>query len=148
MLTSNIALESPDLNAIEITVNDVTLDLNGHTIQGPHTGPPWGGSGNGIYANEKFNITIRNGRIWGFGGSGINLIASSQFALEGTGHCVNKIHVANNGTAGIYIYSGLVKNCTAIHNGFAGIQTYYSLVTDCICNKNYNGFYFSWYNFK
>jgi len=40
VLTNNLAVTDPNLDAIEIIVNDVTLDLNGHMIQGPHTGPP------------------------------------------------------------------------------------------------------------
>ena len=36
VLTSNLVVTDPATNAITIEVNDVTLDLKGHTIQGPN----------------------------------------------------------------------------------------------------------------
>jgi hypothetical protein len=137
VLTSNLVVTDPNVNAIEITTNDVTLDLNGHMIQGPHTGSPWGGTGNGIYAENRYNISVKNGKLWGFGGSGIHL--SSSFgdpSFEGAGHWIDKIQAANNGDLGIFIYGGLVTNCTANNNGNIGIITYNSTITNCTANNN------------
>jgi hypothetical protein len=133
-------VEDPNQKAIEITVNDVTLDLNGHMIRGPHTGPPWGGSGNGIYADKRYNITIENGRIWGFGGDGVYLgwTSSTQSDWARTGHCIKDIQSANNGSDGINLSSGLVTNCTLNNNNSRGIFARFSTVTNCIANNNNN----------
>lgn len=135
VLTSNLVVTDPNLNAIEITVNDVTLDLNGHKIQGPHTGSPWGGTGNGIYANDKYNLTIRNGRIWGFGGDGVHLY-STYPSNQGAGHRIEKIQAANNGKYGIKAYSCLISSSTTNNNNEAGIDATDSTITDCVANKN------------
>src|SRR5262245_9719378 len=51
-------------SAIVIATNNVVLDLNGHRIGGLAAGP--GTQATGIYANDRQNITIRNGTIRGF----------------------------------------------------------------------------------
>ena len=137
VLTSNLVVEDPNLDAIEITVNDVTLDLNGHTIQGPNAGP---GSGCGVYAVDKFSITVKNGRIYGFG-QGINLYsAPDNLSRKGAGHLVEGIQTANNYFNGIYINAGLVTNCTANNNETsAGIEAYNSKITLYTTNNNLNG---------
>jgi hypothetical protein len=137
VLTSNLAVTDPNQNAIEITVNDVTLDLNGHMIQGPHTGAPWGGSGNGIYALNKYNITIKNGRIWGFGGNGVMLDHwGGDPSAEGAGHYIEKIQASNNGDNGIDISVGVVNNCTFNNNGGYGINADDCTITYCMTSNN------------
>ena len=54
VLTSNLVVTDPATNAITIEVNDVTLDLKGHTIQGPNAGHI---SSVGIYAQNRYNST-------------------------------------------------------------------------------------------
>ena len=118
VLTSNLVVTDQDTNAITILVNDVTLDLNGHKIQGPGTA----GTGTGINAENKYSITIKNGRIWGFGGKGIS-IQSDPFdpSKEGAGHWIDGVQALNNGSGGIGITSGIVTNCTANNNNSSGI---------------------------
>lgn len=145
VLTSNLKVDNQDVNAIEITVNDVTLDLNGHKIQGPFTGPPFAGSGRGINAENRYSITIKNGKVWGFGTEGIYLHSSSGDPSEkGAGNWVDRIQAANNGTDGITVYSGLVTNCTANNNGDDGIVALDSTIADSVAhNNNYSGFVLS-----
>ena len=84
VLTSNLVVTDPNVNAIEITANNVTLDLNGHIIQGPNTGS---GTGSGIYSQNPYGITIKNGKVQEFGYYGIYLIGTS----EGEGNIVEDI---------------------------------------------------------
>jgi len=142
VLTSNLVVpaELPNINAIEITVNDVTLDLNGHKIQGPNTGT---GNGYGIYALGRYSITIRNGRIWGFGQYGISLSSNTvdDPTAKGAGHIVENIQATNNTWGGIYVMAGLVINCTANSNGTngyisPGIKVLNSTISHCTANKN------------
>ena len=44
VLTTNLIVSDPKVNAIEIKDSHVTLDLNGHMVRGPNTG----GTGSGI----------------------------------------------------------------------------------------------------
>ena len=106
VLTSNLVMsaDQPDTNAIEITANDVTLDLNGHMIQGPNTGS---GDGCGVYGYDRHTITIKNGRVWGFRDLGINLNAAPEhFSREGGGHMIQDIQAMNNAGGSIRIWGG------------------------------------------
>jgi hypothetical protein len=132
VLTSNLVVTDHGANGIEITVNDVTIDLNGHSIQGPATG----GIGGGINASDRYNLTIRNGRIWGFGTQGISLLNSIPGGQKGAGHVIEGVQVINN-YEGIVVSGGVVSNCVANNNKInAGIWAINSLVTNCIANKN------------
>ena len=81
-LAGNLTLVSVNNDAIQITANNVTLDLNGFTISGPvtcTTGPPFKcsatGTGIGIKdpTRSRRNITMRNGTVRGMGNAGIVL---------------------------------------------------------------------------
>lgn len=86
-LTSNLTVTDPNVNAIEIVADNVTLDLNGFAILGPG-----GGQGNGVKGTSS-SITVVNGSVEQMGGSGIT--------LRGTNLRVERIHAAINGNAGI-----------------------------------------------
>lgn len=131
VLTTNLVVSGPDVNGINIEVNDVTLDLNGHKIQGPGTG-----TGNGIYAENKYSITLRNGRVWGFG-RGIFLESSVQHpSLRGAGHLIEGIQALNNMSSGIYIHAGTVIDCIANNNENTGIFAYNAMLVNCTANNN------------
>src|SRR5436190_22647803 len=80
-LSGNLTVSDPNTDAIDITADDVTIDLNGFSIIGPtvcklQTGPPPitcspAGSGTGILTGNS-NITVLNGKIRGMG-TGLNL---------------------------------------------------------------------------
>ena len=139
VLTSNLVVTDPNLNAIEITVNDVTLDLNGHKIQGPSTGS---GNGNGIYALESYSITIKNGRIWGFGQYGVWLYSFGGPTEKGAGHIIENIQAMNNHWGGIYAAASLITDCIINNNGNPtgggfGIHAFHSTISRCTANNNF-----------
>jgi hypothetical protein len=124
-LSGNLTLLSVNNDAIHITVNNVSLDLNGFTISGPATcttGPPFKcsttGTGIGIKDPTRFrrNITVRNGTVRGMGNAGI--------VLPGVGMLIEDVHAESNAGvsgAGILIGDGAVLHCTAEYNAADGI---------------------------
>jgi parallel beta-helix repeat protein len=113
-LTTNI-LGASGANGITISSGNVTLDLNGFTVQGTP------GSLNGVYVSGGFtNIIVRNGIITGWtGGSGVmwnypNLPLPQNIVLE-------NLTVSANGV-GIYTADGgMVSHCRVQNNYQAGI---------------------------
>jgi hypothetical protein len=131
VLTSNLIVSDPNANAITIEVNDITLDLNGHKIQGPGTG-----TGHGIEADNKYSITIKNGRVWGFGSHGIYLYSSTAHpSYYGAGHLISGIQATNN-RYGIEMSGGVVTNCSANSNALAGFFVVNATVSNCTANNN------------
>ena len=100
VLTSNLVVTDPNLDAIQISSDYVTLDLNGFHISGPVTcsGPPGSiscsaGLGVGIGSTGRA-VDIRNGAVSGFGAGGLALADESR---------VSTLHVAANGATGIVV---------------------------------------------
>jgi len=83
-------------NAITVNINNVTIDCNGFKIGGLAAGV--GSQADGIRADARQNITIRNCGIRGFY-RGINLNA-------GAGHLVEDNRLDNNLSVGIQLYGG------------------------------------------
>ncbi len=119
-LTSNLTVARANTTCIEITSDNVTLDLNGFTISGPTVctaGPnnsvTCNPSGNGIGVNapSEGNVTVINGVVTGMGLDGIN--------LAGPGARVENIQAYSNGGYGIRTTSG--SNNTSSNNGGVGI---------------------------
>ena len=123
-LSSNLTVPDPNTTAIEITVDGVTIDLNGFAILGPSvcSGSPAvvscspTGSGRGISSSNS-DIAIFNGRIQGMGSDGIH--------LSGDHLRVEKIRAISNGVQGIFARSAAgdadVIACIGSNNGFSGI---------------------------
>lgn len=126
VLTSNLIVATG--NAININADNVTLDLNGHGIYGPGTG-----TGKGISAVNRYNITIKNGIVRGFY-FGIYLVNNADH--KGAGHRIEGIQASNNGNKGIYADHGTVTNCTANENGNDGIYASRSVVKGCNVRNN------------
>jgi len=126
VLTSNVTV-STNVNGIVINASDVTLDLNGHAIIGPGSG-----SGNGIYAFGKHNITIKNGTVRGFGKDGL-IISGTNLP----NYRVENIRVISNGINGMSTLRATIINCMAADNGQKGIFASSSTVINC--KANYNG---------
>ncbi len=92
---------------IEITASDVTLDLNGFTLTG--------GTGDGIKTTGALsNITIFNGNVRGWGGSGVNAQSATSGRYE-------RLHASGNALYGISVGGGLISDCTASANTHHGI---------------------------
>jgi hypothetical protein len=65
-VTSDLTLDVPDQNGIEVDANDVTVDLMGYSLIGPGSG-----HGDGIHMAGRINVEIRNGTVRNWGGNGI-----------------------------------------------------------------------------
>lgn len=127
-LTSGLVVPDVDTTAISITASDVTLDLNGFTIQGPVTctssgvctPPVLTGTGDGVSSTES-RIVVRNGIITGMGQHGID--------LDGGSTQIERVIVDQNAFMGIRLDAttagtqdgGSVSNSIVTQNGNAGI---------------------------
>ena len=115
----------PSVPAIQIDASNVTLDLNGFAVQRATNGS--GTSASGIVATntDQLNITVKNGVVQGFNGSGVD--------LSGLGHVVTDVRAEGNGFSGIHVaaYSS-IEHCTVTSNGATGI------VTDVACSLKDN----------
>ena len=134
-LTCNLASTSE--KALTIDANDVTLDLNGHTLQGTDPAADYG-----IYMNERKNIEIRNGTVRDFDFVAIDALGSDTSDIR-----VFNVSVINNNYGirlwGATTHSGgghIVKNCTAYEHVNSGIKVGPgSVVTHCTAHQNLNG---------
>ncbi|PYM96554.1 MAG: hypothetical protein DME04_01555 [Candidatus Rokuibacteriota bacterium] len=99
--------------AIEIQTNNVILDLNGFKLGGLAAGP--GTQAIGISADNRQNITIKNGTVRGFY-EGIRLNDSSGASL---GHVVENIRADQNTHAGIEVNGrgNLIRNNQVVATG-------------------------------
>lgn len=112
------------MDAIDVSVAGVTLDLNGFTIAGTSkTGTGVSGS---LSADE---VTVENGRITGF---------DSAVWLAGQSASIDHITANNNGTYGIFIGDGQVLHSTANQNGFGIALEHGGTVSNCYVSRNAN----------
>jgi len=123
VLTDNVTMTA-NLNCIQITADDVTLDLNGHTIKGTDDG-----SAVGIYGKDKFHICVQNGRVEYFGSDGIR--------LGDQAHVKNVMLHKNDGNGLKLGGRGIVQNVISTYNGKSGIYGGNScLVEKCVSSRN------------
>lgn len=109
ILQSNLKVTDPTVDAILVTANDVTIDLNGFAIEGPPMGPTSDGSA--IESLGATNVVVRNGHIRGFWEADAACIH-----LTGNGSRVEDVHV--NACGGIAIYvEGVVTRCEVTDSG-------------------------------
>lgn len=89
-LASNLRVTDIDTDAVQITIGNVSLDLNGWSILGPSNG----GSGIGVRVTDQFhfNVTVRDGTIEGFGGHGM-LVAHRSI--------IRNMHISRHGGLGV-----------------------------------------------
>ncbi len=119
-LTGSLSVASPDETAIQITANDVTLDLAGFRLRGPVvcSGPlpttcAASGSGRGVDGATARGVRVHGGNVMGFGGGGIVLGAHAQ---------VEDVVARSNAGSGIEVGVGsLVRNSVARGNGQRGV---------------------------
>ena len=118
-LTGNLNVPNAGTTAIEINADNVTIDLNGFSIQGPTRCSPRPvscsptGPGNGVHAVLRENIVITNGSIRGMGNLGIYLETKSVR--------VDKVNLVGNGGGAAALFGGSISNSVAEANGGAGI---------------------------
>ena len=99
-------------NGIEIAASNVTLDLNGFTLQGV------AGSLDGVFVSVfALGVAVENGVAAGWGGDGVDLLNASKSTLR-------SVRANGNGLAGLTIgFSSVVDACVASGNGSTGIST-------------------------
>jgi hypothetical protein len=110
-------------DGIDITADNVTLDLNGFSITGPVTctgtvGRPLpisscsgAGVGNGVFSSND-SIKLTNGSVVGF---------AVGIFLSGAGNLVEAVSAKFNISYGMNLLTGTVRNCSAIKNRGAGL---------------------------
>ncbi|MBN1478330.1 right-handed parallel beta-helix repeat-containing protein, partial [Candidatus Sumerlaeota bacterium] len=133
VVVANLTLTDLDTDGITIDADDVTVDLNGHTLTGP--GSAAGTSGNGIRAGDgglvsRSRITVHGGTVTGFRQRGIWLF--------GGRNVVRDMIVHDNGWDGINCEStALISDCIVTQSGLAGISAGAgSIISRCIAEVN------------
>ncbi len=123
-LTSNLESSSNTVDVINITADNVTLDLNGFAIIGPrsctgdNTSLNCSNSGMtaiGIEAVGRKNLVIRNGSVTGFD-TGVSLSS-----LNSRGNRVEYI-TADQNEFGIVVINGVADHCVANRNLDSGFS--------------------------
>lgn len=116
-------------HGIQITSGNVTLDLNGFSLEGV------AGALDGIIVSLSNNVTICNGVVRNWPGAGVSLTNSSSDGI------VRNINSASNGTVGIAVTNRTqVLGCVVANNPTAGIQAEVACrITDCIVSGNGRG---------
>lgn len=157
-LTGNLTVPA-GVMGIEITADNVTLDLNGYTVRGPVTClrnsstrivscSALDAFAFGIFSMQKDSV-VRNGSVRGFGAMGVYFTDSGSGSAENlrvshNGGMGIKIARGNmvgveaelNGTSGIVV-GGMATRCTARDNGGTGIQATYAQENMATGNHNY-----------
>ena len=138
-LSSNITVPDANTTAIEITADNVSLDLNGFTIRGPAACldpvvsgcPPPNILVAGVRSTGS-DTSIRNGTVTGSGGRGV--------FLQSDGGRVEGVIATNNLASGIEVTRGaIVLHSIARRNGSVGILAPTSLVIGNVAHANGGG---------
>ena len=135
-LSGNLTVPDRFTTAIEITADNVTIDLNGFSISGPTvcTHSSAGvtcvnhGNGHGVTGNHD-GLTVVNGTIRGMGAAGV-FLGGSDIHIE-------RVRAVSNGNEGIRIQgTGIVSGSSATLNRFTGIFTFSATVTGNFAESN------------
>jgi hypothetical protein len=118
-LSSNLTVPDANTTAIQVTGDNVTIDLNGFSILGPVVcvGEPVtscspNGPGAGIVTFSRMFVTVMNGTVRGMG---------AGIFFQGPAH-VEHVKAIGNGSFGIIATdTAVVTSSTAIQNGGDGI---------------------------
>jgi hypothetical protein len=132
-LTGDLFVSGTNTTVVEITADDVTLDLNGFSIRCLFLFTPCAGNGTGVGVNGSGmkNVTIVNGTVRDMASAGISLGRNAR--VEG-------IRAIDNGGVGILTQeSSLIKDSLASNNGGDGITLVgSSLVVGSVASGNTN----------
>jgi parallel beta-helix repeat protein len=127
-LQGDIATSIDTGNLIEITTDNVTIDLNGFKLGGLAAGTAT--TATGIFALDRINITIRNGTIRGFQRG----IALTQGGSTSSGHLVEHLLLEQNRFTGVFVQGtgNVIRNNNVVKTGLGGslIEANGILVTD------------------
>jgi alpha-tubulin suppressor-like RCC1 family protein len=129
-LTANVVCSGTSTTGIVVSANNVTLDLNGHSISTAASGAAYNPAVNnvGISASNCTNIAIRHGTISGFlYGILIASSANSHGIIDDTysyGHVIEDVNFSNNTVLGIQLQGGdsVIRRCQISNTGGSTIQ--------------------------
>ena len=107
-LNGSLVASAPVGASIEVSANDVVIDLNGHTLEA--SGP---NNAVGVRAIAGKNVTVRNGTIRGFAG-GLSL---GGFGAASSGYVAEKLRVEGSSAHGIRVQGGSVRHNLVIRTG-------------------------------
>jgi hypothetical protein len=126
-LTSDLAYQPADGNAISINANDVVLDLNGHKLDNLKAGA--GTVAAGIFASQRRNVVVKNGTIRGF--SRAIFINDSSPYMKSQGWVIEDIRADRSTYAGMVIWG---RDCLLRRNVVAatGGSTAYGPNADAV----------------
>jgi hypothetical protein len=144
-LSSNLVVPNENTTAIQINVNNVTIDLNGFAILGPNVCATDGvtvahpctrpGTGMGIDGGTAvpFNVEntrVMNGTIDGMGNIGVFANVNAR---------IEKMNISSSGSYGIYTFGGVILDTLVRGNGNVGIETTGAIIRDSrsIFNRGY-----------
>ncbi len=122
--TQNLTSAIASGNVITVGASDVTIDMNGFTLESLGSGDV-----HGIRADNRNNVVIRDGTIRRYAW-GITLVG-------GTGHLVEDVSLDKNWMAGVnvvHIDGGVIRNNRLVQPGNYGI--YLSSVSGCTVVNN------------
>ena len=141
-------LAFPSAHGINITADNVTLDLNGFTVYGNTEVGSW----DGIHAVNNKNITVMNGTVQDFFQDGVDLgvtqnnsvvinvrvLSNLQVGLRaGSNAVIRDCIVFNNTQIGIETGSaGTIIGCVSRDNGGDGIKTSNAVIENCTARSN------------
>lgn len=115
-------------DGITVKADNVTIDLDGHTLIGPGAS-----SGSGIFQTNTWqNLVVHNGSVSGWKGTEKGGIYSL-----GTGSHISEIQATLN-YDGIVVANnrGLINDCTANRNLNSGIFADYCIINRCNTSQN------------
>ncbi|MCA9309680.1 MAG: right-handed parallel beta-helix repeat-containing protein [Phycisphaerales bacterium] len=131
-LTGNL-VAAAGMDGLRIDSSDVTVDLMGFTIQGSGTAAGNTGIYSSALGDDYVHITIRNGFVTGWSGSGVY--------LGGEDNLLEDLVIADCGGAGAFISSGTtVQRCMVFNTTTSGLNlganstVESSIVADCGTN--------------
>jgi parallel beta-helix repeat protein len=121
-LNSNLETSIPTGNAITINVNNVVIDLNGRKLGGGSAGS--GTNAKGIYADQRKNITIKNGTIRGFY-YGVHFNDDYPYTTSQS-HIIEDIRADMNTFRGIVVFGrgNIIRNNQVVDTGESAITNY------------------------
>ena len=150
-LTASIAGQV-GLHGLRIDADNVTLDLNGFTLDGV------AGSMHGVLAVNVAGLTIRNGLIVGFGSRGIEASSARASVYDslivrdsgdkgiaaGFNSIIRDCIVTGSGSDGIFTNTGaLIERCVSSANAGDGFDVSVGCtILDCVANDNAGAGYF------
>jgi hypothetical protein len=154
-LAENVHANQNGVDMITVTANNVSIDLNGFTIDG--TGPGAVGADCIQIEQEVRTFALTNGVIRGCGQNGV--LTNNPFGLTvtvdrvqanqsgqsgmmfgpGSFGVISRSVAKSNAVRGIYLHEGVLTECAAFTNGTIGLQINSGVLSGCVAKSNPGG---------